>query len=81
MHLFIKFILVFFYLEISMFFFACLLECYRFFAYRHAAKTRRANIYKRRVLKEISSISKSNFFFFYDFFGILYCFLLVGDFF
>ncbi len=60
MYIFFKFLVVFLYLEISVLLFSFFVELYRILAYNYAMHSGRSKIYKRRILKEITSISKKD---------------------
>jgi hypothetical protein len=60
MFYFIRFLMIFLYLEISFLVLAFCLEIYRLVVYKYSIEENTTNIYRRRVLKEITSITKTN---------------------
>jgi hypothetical protein len=67
MYIFFKFLIIFLYLELGILLFSFAIELYRIIAYNYAIHNNSSNMFKRRVLKEITSISKNNTNEFFDF--------------
>jgi hypothetical protein len=68
---FLKFLLIFLYLEFGILVFAFLIEIYRLIFFSYSIENERSRILKRRVLHEISTIKKNSLCFDFNFF--FYC--------